>query len=123
MTKRDMSKRAFWIFTFSVSIIFLILVLSSHVYAHDPARPDLDSWYMSLHSKNHVPCCDISDAHAVAAEDWKTEDGHYMVMIDGDWKNVPDEALIDAPNLAGKALVWFGYHSTRITCFMPGPMT
>lgn len=101
----------------------LLMVMMYSAFAHDPLRPDLDKWYMSLHSKRGTPCCDISDAHAVAVDDWVTEDGHYKVKINDNWQEVPDDAVIEAPNLAGKALVWFGYGATRITCFMPGPMT
>lgn len=106
-----------------VFFILGLFLFSFAAYSHDPEHPELNGWYMSLHSKNGIPCCDISDAHAVAADDWKTEGDHFMVMVGGNWQAVPVEAVVDGPNKAGKALVWFGFHSTRILCFMPGPMT
>lgn len=120
--RKDMSRKTSRTIIAALAIALLIAMAYS-AFAHDPERPDLDHWYMSLHSKHGTPCCDISDAHAVAVDDWKTEDGHYKVKIDNNWQDVPDEAVIDAPNLAGKALVWFGYKSTKINCFMAGPMT
>ena len=57
--------------------------------------------------------------------DWETQDGHYRVRIDGDWVNVPDEAVITEPNRIGRAMVWpiRGYLGLSIRCFMPGSMT
>lgn len=52
--------------------------------------------------------------------------GHYRVRIDGEWVNVPDEAVITEPNRIGRTMVWpirDGVGGLYIRCFMPGSMT
>lgn len=113
-------KIAFW--AILVASLFIVVVAR----AHDPSRPDLDGWYMKLKSKQGVPCCDISDGHAVAPEDWKTEGGHYKVLLNDVWETVPDEAVLDQPNLAQRTIVWkvrTWDGTMKIVCFMPGPET
>jgi len=51
----------------------------------------------------------------------------YRVKIDGEWYDVPSEAVLDAPNRFGFAVVWY-YRSwlngtkpsVSIRCFIPG---
>lgn len=110
---------------FLATLTLIIFLNISHVYAHDPARPELNDWYHSLKSKSGMPCCDGSDSQAVAADDWKSVNGHYSVMIDGKWEEVPDRAVIEEPNLAQKALIWRResyMNGMTILCFMPGSM-
>jgi hypothetical protein len=112
--------------TLGVMLLSLgMLILSIWpVHAHDPAHPELDKWYMSLHNKFGVPCCDVSDGHALDVDDWKTDHGHYVVLLNGVWTVVPDEAVIDKePNQARHAIVWMRQGPTPlIICFMPGEM-
>lgn len=88
-------------------------------YANSPLKP----WFDSLRS--HLgPCCSDADGFAVADPDWESHDGHYRVRLDGQWIDVPDEAVITEPNRAGRTMVWpvktaFGI---SIRCFMPGSM-
>jgi hypothetical protein len=113
-------------------------------FAHDPAHPELDRWFMSLHSK-HGPCCDGSDAMHLREVDWETqnkEHSHYRVKIPKDepsfeaamkgaevetvWADVDDDAVLDEPNKDGSTLVWPMYHGflgTGVRCFMPGTMS
>jgi hypothetical protein len=110
---------------FIVLWLLLNAGLLAVVMAHDPEHPELDRWYLNLKNKNKSPCCDMSDSHAVQPDDWKSENGHYVVMLDGKWKVVPEFAVIDQPNLAQHALVWFSpawsSEGRQILCFMPGP--
>ncbi len=50
--------------------------------------------------------------------------GHYRVRIDGEWHEVPDDAVITEPNRVGRTMVWpmRGYQGLSIR-FMPGSMT
>ncbi|MVT74176.1 hypothetical protein GPL20_14175 [Bradyrhizobium cajani] len=88
-------------------------------YADSPLKP----WFDSLRS--HLgPCCSDADGFAVADPDWESHNGHYRVRLDGQWVEVPDEAVITEPNRAGRTMVWpvktaFGI---SIRCFMPGSM-
>jgi len=51
--------------------------------------------------------------------------GPYSVRLDGEWIDVPDEAVITEPNRIGRTMVWplRGYLGLTIRCFMPGSMT
>jgi hypothetical protein len=92
--------------------------------AHDHAHPELNGWYESLHS-GKGPCCDGSDAKRVDDADWESKDGHYRVRIDGEWVDVPEEAVVDGPNRAGHTMVWPYYLDghPKARCFMPGSMS
>lgn len=105
--------------------IFALLILASSAIAHDVEHPELNDWFMDLRSKKGVPCCDVSDGQAVAPDDWKSDGKHYSVLLDGKWTDVPDEAVIEKPNLARRAMVWPRKSISGITilCFMPGSMT
>ena len=36
----------------------------------------------------------------------KAKGGHYRVRIEGEWVDVPDEAVITEPNRVGRTMVW-----------------
>lgn len=114
----------------ALQLAILVVLLSVHfAHAHDHTRPDLNGWFSGLHSEQGL-CCDGTDidtgkARHVATEDWDTKDGHYRVRLDGEWIDVPDNAVIHQPNLYGETLVWpvKGYDGVWIRCFLPGSMT
>lgn len=92
-------------------------------FAQSPLKP----WFDGLKS-GRGPCCSDADGFAISDPDWSMQHGHYRVRISGEWYDVPDDAVITEPNLAGKAMVWPMYiyeggeaKSFRgIRCFMPG---
>jgi hypothetical protein len=89
-------------------------------YANSP----LHEWFDSLRSARG-PCCSDADGTALSGADWDSKDGHYRVYLGGEWIDVPDEAVIKAPNLAGRTMVWPMYQDGKppsIRCFIPGPM-
>ncbi len=90
-------------------------------YANSPLKP----WFDSLHSKSGGACCSNADGMALADVDWDTKDGHYRVRLDGEWIDVPTDAVITEPNRAGHTMVWPYYVQGRpvIRCFLPGTMT
>src|ERR1700757_1334668 len=87
-------------------------------------NPELHRRFESLRS-GKGPCCSDADGSAVSDVDWETAGGHYRVRIDGEWIDVPDEAVITEPNRIGRTMVWpiRGYLGMTIRCFMPGSMT
>ena len=87
-------------------------------------NPELHQWFESLRS-GKGPCCSDADGASVSDVDWETKAGHYRVRIDGQWIDVPDEAVITEPNRVGRTMVWpiRGYLGVSIRCFMPGSMT
>ena len=96
--------------------------------ARDPdgryANSPLKQWFDGLRS-GKGPCCSDADGSAVSDVDWESKDGHYRVRLDGQWIDVPEEAVITEPNRAGRTMVWpiRGYMGVTIRCFMPGSMT
>src|SRR5215467_6480559 len=94
-------------------------------YANSP----LKSWFESLHSRKG-PCCSDADGTALSDVDWEARDGHYRVRIEGQWWDVPEEAVIREPNRAGRTMVWPIYYNAtnhplrvEVRCFIPGTMT
>lgn len=100
-------------------------LLAAPAIAHDHARRELDGWYAHLRNKHGIPCCDGSDAARVEDADWESHDGHYRVRLDGQWVDVPDEAVVEEPNKDGRTLVWPFYVNgmPAVRCFLPGSMT
>jgi hypothetical protein len=108
----------------------LLLAPASHFgHARDRGQfantnPELKAWFESLKS-GKGPCCSDADGTAVSDVDWQSGNGHYRVRLDGEWIDVPEEAVITEPNRVGRTMVWplRGYLGTTIRCFMPGSMT
>lgn len=109
-----------------ICLLALIIMAWHAAFAHDRERPELDSWYRGLHADDGAWCCDGADANHLADVDWESKDGHYRIRVDGVWWNVPEGAVISAPNRDGRAMAWLngGYQGhTGVRCFMPGSMT
>jgi hypothetical protein len=89
-------------------------------YANSPLKP----WFDSLSSGRGL-CCSNADGVVVSDPDWDSKDGHYRVRLDGEWIDVPDDAVIKVPNRAGRTMVWplKGSLGTSIRCFLPGSMS
>jgi hypothetical protein len=88
------------------------------------SNPEIKAWFDGLKS-GKGPCCSDADGSAVSDVDWESSHGHYRVRIDGEWVDVPEEAVITEPNRVGRTMVWpiRGYLGLTIRCFMPGSMT
>lgn len=115
-----------------IRILGVIVVLATslwvgYAYPHDHNRPDLNSWFDGLKS-GKGPCCSNADGTVLSDVDWESNDGHYRVRIEGEWWDVPDEAVIKEPNLDGQTMVWPVYHRrwdnsvvvVEIRCFIVG---
>lgn len=89
-------------------------------YANSP----LHDWFNHLASGKGM-CCSLADGETVADPDWDSKAGHYRVRLEGEWVDVPDEAVITEPNRDGRTMVWPMHNDGLITirCFMPGSMT
>jgi hypothetical protein len=115
------------LFVFIGAIALLImLMLQIPAHAHDHSRPELDGWFKGLQSSSKAPCCDGSDAMRLDDVDWISKGGHYQVRLEGEWIDVPDDAIVGEPNRAGPTMVWpwrTDGKLNRVRCFMPGSMT
>ena len=110
-----------------VCVVMLIAPVSQLSHARDDGRyanSPLKPWFDSLKS-GKGPCCSDADGYAVSEPDWESKSGHYRVRIEGEWHDVPDDAVITEPNRAGRTMVWpiKGWGGLTIRCFMPGSMT
>jgi hypothetical protein len=90
----------------------------------DPATRD---WVQGLKDKTGQGCCDTADGQPAEYE-WDIAGNRYRVRIEGQWYDVPDEAVINGPNKLGYATVWTwwvwelnGKKTHHIRCFLPGP--
>lgn len=103
-------------------LMALLALAATAALAHDHNHPDLNSWFMSLHSKGGAWCCTGDDAEIA---DWEAKDNHYRVRIAGEWVDVPEGAVVEGANKAGGARVWPYYTNGRpnVRCFLPDSMT
>lgn len=92
--------------------LFLVLLLTtaSPLFARDRGQfanstPEMKAWFDALKS-GRGPCCSDADGMVVSDGDWDTKDGRYRVRLDGEWADVPDDAVVKEPNRAGRAMVW-----------------
>ena len=111
-----------------VKLLAVVLLLPFTLY---PARDDgryagspLKPWFDSLKSGKGL-CCSVADGRTVEDPDWDNDNGHYRVHIDGQWIDVPDDAVITEPNRYGPTMVWPFWNNGKMTirCFLPGAMT
>ena len=120
-----MKRIATFDFRHATLIIFSVMLLTCPMgRAHDHDHPELNGWYESLRS-GKGPCCDGSDATRIDDADWDYSNGHYRVRIDGEWIDVPSEAVVNGPNRAGHTIVWPYYQNghPKARCFIPGSMS
>lgn len=107
---------------FALVIIGLVFLIKP-AWGHDHNRPELNGWMKGLHSKNNTWCCDGNDTDPI--DDWDTKGGHYRVKFQGQWYDVPDDAIVEGPNKSGTPLLWMqkGWGEVRPRCFMPGTLS
>jgi hypothetical protein len=110
-----------------VAVIILIFFVATKSYAFDSEKymnvdPNVRQWFKNQRSPHGVPCCDVADGHQTEYD--MRPDNHYWVPIEGEWRQVPSEAVIyNAGNPVGEAIVWYvrqGPDAVYIRCFVPG---
>src|SRR6266511_218744 len=111
----------------AAALIISAAVLAGNAMARDDGRysgSPLKPWFDSLKS-GKGPCCSDADGSAVSDVGWDSKSAHYRVRIDGEWFDVPDDAVITEPNRVGRTMVWpmRGYQGLSIRCFMPSSIT
>lgn len=111
----------------TIPVVVAAVLAAGLVWAHDDGRyanSPLKPWFDSLRSGRGL-CCSNADGIAVSDPDWDSKDGHYRVRLDGEWIDVPDDAVITEPNRAGRTMVWPNKSpvGTSIRCFLPGTMS
>lgn len=116
------------LFLIALSLLIITPSLGRDNGQYGNVDPETHNWFMSLKNKTGTPCC--ADADGTPDPSWmgkKGDDGkwHYQVSVEGKWVDVPDDAVVDGPNRAGRTIVWTYtlYGVTYIRCFMPGSMS
>lgn len=110
----------------TVLALLLLITICGTATARDDARyasSPLKPWFDSLKS-GRGPCCSDADGSVVGDVDWDTLNGHYRVRLQGQWIDVPEDAVIKEPNRIGRTMVWPIYRDGKpiVRCFMPGSM-
>ena len=104
----------------------LIFLITSVVWARDPdgryENSPLKPWFDQLKSSRGDLCCSVADG--IVDPEWRSQDGHYQVFIEGNWIDVPDSAVVKEPNRLGRTLAWIVRgERVWIRCFMVGTLT
>src|ERR1700712_3250981 len=101
MSKRNSSGAIGWLILIVAALVALMFLLTIHfAHARDDGRyagSPLKEWFDGLRS-GKGPCCSDADGSAVSDVDWESRGGHYRVRIEGEWFEVPDEAVITEPH-------------------------
>jgi hypothetical protein len=121
-----------------IGLCLLIAFSCSRAHAHwtgpTPAGAPDKAWWDQLASGKGL-CCSFADGVSIKDVDWDTgtvadAEGQshivYRVHINGQWIDVPPEALVTVPNRFGPAVVWpyqDAEGKTQIRCFLPGAGT
>jgi len=89
-------------------------------YAQSPLKP----WFDSLRDKNGIGCCSDADGIKLDDPEWRCERAdRCFVRLDGAWREVPPDAILETSNIVGYAMVWRipdGRGGTIIRCFLRG---
>lgn len=111
------------------TVFAILIILTAPLQARDDGRyagSELKPWFENLTS-GRGRCCKDSDGVKISNTDWRSSGGHYEVWLEGRWIEVPDNAVITAPNPVGETMVWSirgeGWPAPAILCFLLGPTT
>ncbi len=114
-------RQLFWwsVLAFAMSFGFVYAVLARDLGQYVQASPELRQWFGTLHNQSKQLCC--ADADGYDAQ-WDTSGNSYRVFSPEGWVVVPPEAIIDVPNKAMVAKVWWAFDKGKRTvrCFIPG---
>jgi len=94
----------------------------TRAWAHDPKTHQADG-YSQARSKKGTLCCDGSDYTYVAPSSWERTDAGFRVFTQGQWVDVPADALVvNMQNPDGEAKVWLYSDGGKLfaRCFMRG---
>lgn len=106
------------------SILSLACVTLTHAIDQgqwNEVDPKVRDWFRSLRSPSGFSCCDFADGNRIEAPDYKeNDDGTYEVFARGRWVHIPKDRIVQATNMIGYAVLWWGPGLDVPYCFMPG---
>lgn len=101
----------------------MVALPAGYAQAHPPKNADMSlaPWFQSLRQPNTgISCCSIADCRRT---DFRIQGNHYQALVDGEWKTVPQNAILDrSDNPTGRAVVCYTPYA-GIMCFIKGPET
>jgi hypothetical protein len=114
----------------SLSIVLLASCQGAQAADHGqlgPTTPEIRVWANTLTNKLKEGCCSTADGWKPQEVEYDMKGNKYRVKIDGEWYDVPSDAVVDVPNRFGFAVVWYYQTwlngikpSVSIRCFIPG---
>lgn len=110
-----------------IAAVVLLLVATMRAQSRDSGQyaqtpPEIRQWFNSLRS-GKGNCCSMADGRSISDADTDIRGDHFWVRVDGEWIEVPDEALVNQPNRIGQPVVWpmkDADGKTAVRCFLPG---
>jgi hypothetical protein len=98
------------------AMLVLALVRTAAAQPPPDADPALAPWFRSLlQPGTDISCCSVADCRAA---EYRIEHDHYEVLIDGTWRAVPpDKVLQRTDNPTGHAIVCWT-RQRGIMCFV-----
>lgn len=106
-----------------IAALLAVILFCVAAYAHDHEHPENDACLAGLMSKSGSSCCDGQDATRLDDAEWRTKGVHYQVELEGEWVDVPDNALIQGgKGCPGPTRVWTMHLNGKLYphCFAPG---
>ena len=102
-----------------ILVVFALLAPGALAAPPEHADPALAPWYNSLQRPSSgFPCCSIADCRPVRA---RTRGDRFEALIDGEWRVVPDKAILNRmDNPTGQAVACWR-PNTGILCFVLPP--
>ncbi len=102
-----------------VSFAFSLVAATALARPPPDADMSLAPWFHSLHQPGTgMSCCSIADCRPA---DFRILGGHYQAMVDGIWRDVPAEVVLNRmDNPTGRAIVCYTPYR-GIMCFIRGP--
>ena len=67
-----------------------------------PTSPEVKAWAGTLENKLREGCCSTADGWKPEEVEYDMKGNKYRVKIDGEWYEVPSDALVDGPNRFGR---------------------
>ena len=101
----------------------LFVLATSATEARPPPDADMSlaPWFQSLRQPGTgASCCSLADCRQA---DYRVQDGHYEAFVDGSWRKVPPETVLQrSDNPTGRAVVCYTPYR-GVMCFIKGPET
>lgn len=112
-----MPHNAGWLAIIILLALLALLALISPALAHPPDAAH-GEWLSSLETKWGGSCCNMQDCSHYPT---RIVGDHYEILADGEWRVVPEDAILRIENPTGEPVACW-YHGA-VRCFVPASAT